>query len=118
MSGTWMCWIANASQPFSLALLRWSTSRSNARPAVRTRSTGCISPSIVRIGLIFSVAPIHARAPPMRPPRRRYSSVSTITSSFQVLALPARGGQRARQVGPLRHGVGRRHGHEAVPASR
>ena len=68
---------ANASQPSSRRCSRWATSRSNARPDVRTRSRGCISPSIVRIGLTFSVAPIHARAAPIRPPRRRNSSVST-----------------------------------------
>ena len=43
---------------------------------MRTRSTGLISPSTVRIGLIFSAPPTHACAPPTRPPRRRYSSVS------------------------------------------
>ena len=44
---------------------------------MRTRSTGTISLSTVRIGLIFSVEPIHALAAPIRPPRRRNSSVST-----------------------------------------
>ena len=47
--------------------------------AMAVRSIGFISPSIVRIGLTLSVAPIQAEAAPIRPPRRRYSSVSTIT---------------------------------------
>ena len=51
--------------------------RSKARPDVRTRSIGVISRSTVRIGLIFSAVPTHACAAPIRPPRRRYSSVST-----------------------------------------
>ena len=38
---------------------------------------GTISPSKVRIGLIFSAPPSHAWAAPMRPPRCRYSRVST-----------------------------------------
>ena len=36
---------------------------------------------MLRIGLIFSAEPTHACAAPMRPPRRRYSSVSTANSS-------------------------------------
>ena len=56
--------------------------RSNARPQVRTRSIGTISDSIARIGLIRSVEPIHAWAPPIRPPRRRNSSVSTAKRIF------------------------------------
>ena len=44
---------------------------------MRTRSTGTSSLSTVRIGLIFSVEPIQALAAPIRPPRRRNSSVST-----------------------------------------
>ena len=56
--------------------------RSNARPHVRTRSIGTISDSIARIGLILSVEPIHACAPPIRPPRRRNSSVSTANRIF------------------------------------
>ena len=43
---------------------------------MRTRSTGTISYSSERIGLIFSVPPSQAWALPMRPPRLRYSSVS------------------------------------------
>ena len=43
---------------------------------VRTRSTAVSSDSIVRIGLMSSADPIHAAALPIRPPRRRYSSVS------------------------------------------
>ena len=43
---------------------------------MRTRSTGVISFSTVRIGFTFSVDPIHALAAPMRPPRLRNSSVS------------------------------------------
>ena len=50
---------------------------------VRTRSIGRISDSIERIGLIFSVEPSHAWAPPTRPPRRRNSSVSTANQTFR-----------------------------------
>jgi hypothetical protein len=63
--------------------------RSNARPLVRTRSTGVISFSTVRIGLTFSVEPIHALAAPMRPPRRRNSSVSIANHSFSSLRAAA-----------------------------
>jgi hypothetical protein len=38
----------------------YSTIRSNARPAVRTRSTGSIVDFSERIGLIFSAPPIQA----------------------------------------------------------
>ena len=43
---------------------------------VRTRPTGAISVPKVRIGLTCSAAPSSACAAPIRPPRRRYSSVS------------------------------------------
>ncbi len=49
---------------------------------MRTRSTGVISSSRVRIGLIFSAEPIQALAPPIRPPRRRYSRVSIANHIF------------------------------------
>src|SRR5206468_1666750 len=58
--------------------------RSKARPAVRTRSTGTISYPSERIGLIFSVPPSQAWALPMRPPRLRYSSVSTQNHIFSA----------------------------------
>ena len=45
-----------------------------------------ISCSSVRIGLIFSAEPSHADAAPMRPPRRRYSSVSTANHIFSSRA--------------------------------
>jgi hypothetical protein len=54
------------------------------RPEVRTRSIGVISPSTVRIGLIFSAPPSHACAVPIRPPRRRNSSVSTANQIFAM----------------------------------
>ncbi len=44
---------------------------------MRTWQTGVTSSAKVRIGLIFRVVPIAARAAPIRPPRRRYSSVSS-----------------------------------------
>jgi hypothetical protein len=85
------------SAPDSLRSTRWSTIRCSARPAVRTRSIGMISRSIVRIGLIFSAEPTHACAAPIRPPRRRYSSVSTakrifsrVRSSRAAASAPAR----------------------------
>ena len=102
MSCAWMCWMKNTSAPSSCWLARCSTRRSNARPAVRTRSIGRISRLIERIGLIFSAEPIHACAPPIRPPRRRYSSVST--AKMIVIRSRSRradvGG--ARQVGARR----------------
>jgi hypothetical protein len=51
---------------------------------VRTRSTGVISDSRVRIGLILSVDPTHARAAPTLPPRRRNSNVSTQNHIFSA----------------------------------
>ena len=62
---------------------------------MRTRSTGVISSSRVRIGLIFRALPIQARAPPIRPPRRRYSRVSIanhIFSSSRVCSARASDG--------------------------
>ena len=59
---------------------------------MRTRSTGTISLSTVRIGLIFSVEPIQALAAPIRPPRWRNSSVSTanhILSSARAASMLA-----------------------------
>jgi hypothetical protein len=47
----------------------------------RTRFRGTTSRSIVRIGFTFSSCPAHALARPMRPPRRRNSSVSTVKSN-------------------------------------
>ena len=61
----------------------YSSSRRIALPPVRTRSIGVISLSRVRIGLIFSAEPSHAEAGPIRPPRRRYSSVSTANHIFR-----------------------------------
>ena len=81
-SGAWMCWTIQPSAPSSLHGRSRSTIRSNARREVRTRSTGVISDSTVRIGLIFSAEPSHACAPAIRPPRRRYSSVSIANHSF------------------------------------
>ena len=57
--------------------------RSIARRLVRTRSTGVISVSTVRIGLTFSVEPIQALAAPILPPRLRNSSVSITNQSFR-----------------------------------
>src|SRR3954454_6864945 len=78
-----MCWMKNVSQPWSWRSFRYSISRSNVRFDVRTRSTGRISDSIERIGLIFSVEPSHAWAPPTRPPRRRDSRVSTANQTLR-----------------------------------
>ncbi len=75
--GAWMCCTHQASAPSACSVRMYSTMRSNARPRVRTRSTGVISDSSERIGLIFRAPPSQAWAPPIRPPRRRYSSVST-----------------------------------------
>ena len=79
--------------------------RSNARREVRTRSIGVISDSTVRIGLIFSAEPSHALAPAIRPPRRRYSSVSTANHIFSS----RRAGLRvARHLGAVVPGARRR----------
>ena len=62
------------------ALAQLVSGRRPSAPAprflVRTRPTGAISVPKVRIGLIFSAEPTRAWAAPMRPPLRRYSSVS------------------------------------------
>jgi len=65
-----------------LRLRSSSTIRSKARREVRTRSTGVISDSTVRIGLIFRAEPSQAWAPAIRPPLRRYSSVSIANHIF------------------------------------
>ncbi len=82
--------------------------------AVRTRSTGCISPSIVRIGLTFNVAPIHARggADPAAAPEvlERVDH----HDDLEVLAHRPRGRDGARQVRTAGGRVGRRDRHEAV----
>ena len=76
---------------------------------MRTRSTGVISASSERIGLICSAPPSQAWALPMRPPRCRYSSVSRqnqIRSAARAsrarattasLSAPARGGRGGRE---------------------
>ena len=76
VSGSWMCWTTQAPAPAWWRSRANSTIRSNARRRVRTRSTGVISSSRVRIGLICRAEPSHACAEPIRPPLRRYSSVS------------------------------------------
>ena len=97
-AGAWMCWTIQPSAPSSLQLRSRSTIRSNARREVRTRSTGVISDSTVRIGLIFSAEPSHAWAPAIRPPRRRYSSVSIANHSFSsARARRARSRDRRRR---------------------
>ena len=77
---------------------------------VRTRSIGVISLSSVRIGLIFSAEPSHADAAPIRPPRRRYSSVSTANHIFRS----ARASLRSRSTTSSRRRAGLR---GARPAS-
>ena len=59
------------------------------RDEVRTRSTGVISFSTVRIGFTRRVEPIHALAAPMRPPRLRNSSVSIANQSRSSLRASA-----------------------------
>ena len=80
----------------------------NARALVRTRSIGVISLSSVRIGLILSAVPSQADAAPIRPPRRRYSSVSTANHILHVVARsPARARpprRRRRRAAPARRG--------------
>ena len=84
-SGALMCCADHAATPESAAARAYSRSRSNMRDEVRTRSTGVISFSTVRIGLTRSVEPIQALAAPMRPPRFRNSSVSIANQSFSSL---------------------------------
>ena len=71
--------------------------RAGSRPSARRPGPGCararsgvISSSSVRIGLIFSAPPSQACAAPMRPPRRRYSSVSTANQIFSASRRLAR----------------------------
>ncbi len=55
-----------------------SSSRAIARDAVRTFSSGSIRPPArCSSGFTASAEPSSARAAPIRPPRRRYSRVST-----------------------------------------
>src|SRR5215218_6077730 len=56
-----MCCADQASAPDSAHPRAYSTRRSNIRLEVRTRSTGVISFSTVRIGFTFSVEPLPAR---------------------------------------------------------
>ena len=61
-----------------------ASSRASALAWVRTRSSGTTTPSVsVRIGLTASADPIRAAAAPTRPPRLRYSSVSTYSSAVE-----------------------------------
>ena len=71
---------------------------------MRTRSTGVISSSRVRIGLIFRALPIQARAPPMRPPRRRYSRVSIANHIFRSLRVSSAWAMAAGRVGAVQGG--------------
>ena len=73
--------------------------RTKARLAVRTFSTGSMCPSLrARIGLIASAEPSKADADPIRPPRRRYSSVSTQNTRKDFVA---RDRATAAHVSPL-----------------
>ena len=82
-SGAWTCWTTHPSPPSACSCSMYSSRRRIAFAPVRTRSIGVISLSRVRIGLIFSAEPSQAEAGPMRPPRRRYSSVSTANHIFR-----------------------------------
>jgi hypothetical protein len=84
-----MCCADHASAPDSAHERAYSTSRSKARDEVRTRSTGVISFSTVRIGFTRSVEPIQALAAPIRPPRFRNSSVSMANQSRSSLRASA-----------------------------
>ena len=76
--------------------------RSKARRRVRTRSTGLISSSSVRIGLICSAEPSHACAEPIRPPLRRYSRVSIENHIFSVSRERAARSTASAPVAPPR----------------
>ena len=94
-----------------------STIRSNARREVRTRSIGVISDSTVRIGLIFSAEPSQAWAPAIRPPRRRYSSVSIANHIFSCArASRARCGHGGAVGSVARRRGGREH-HQTLAAA-
>ena len=97
-----MCWTKNASEPSSRRACRYSTRRSKARPEVRTRSIGRTSDSIERIGLILSVEPSHAWAPPTRPPRRRNSSVSTANQTLSSRRSASAAAAASAAVAPAR----------------
>ena len=94
-----------------------STIRSNARREVRTRSIGVISDSTVRIGLIFSADPSHAWAPAIRPPRRRYSSVSIANHIFSADARLARMLDHLGAAGADARGRGGRQDHQPLAAA-
>ena len=96
-----MCWTTQASAPVLVALA--ARSRPGARTPgarVRTRSTGVTSSSRVRIGLICSADPSSACAAPIRPPLRRYSSVSTANHSFSVSRACSAGAERLAPEAP------------------
>jgi hypothetical protein len=78
-SCAYVCWTNHRSAPTARRCRISSTNRSTARLRVRTRSTTLNPNSPIKIGLRSSADPSHAAAPPIRPPRLRYSSVSTTT---------------------------------------
>ena len=84
---------------------------------MRTRSTGVISFWTVRIGLTRSVEPIQALAAPMRPPRRRNSSVSMANHRLQLAARRGAGARRSRRPAQARRRRVRRREHEQPEAA-
>ena len=86
---------------------RTRSAGARARALVRTRSIGVISWSIVRIGLIFSAMPSHAEAAPIRPPRRRYSSVSTANHIFRSARAASARRSTSSTSAPERGGLAR-----------
>ncbi len=64
--------------------------RAKALLRVRGRSTGTTAPSLSEmIGLTLSILPSSALAPPMRPPRLTYSSVSSTARIVYAQVHPA-----------------------------
>ena len=99
-SCAYACWTNHRSAPTARRCRISSTNRSTARLRVRTRSTALNSDSTIKIGLRSSADPSHAAAPPIRPPRRRYSRVSRRNHCSDLLARPARRLDHPRGVFP------------------
>ena len=100
-----MCWTTQARRRRALRSRANSTMRSNARRRVRTRSTGVISSSSVRIGLICSAEPSHACAEPIRPPAQVLQGVDREPISASRSRLDRL--QRVLGAEPLGRGAGR-----------
>ena len=81
----------------------------NALRLPRTRLIGTISPpAMVRIGFTWSSSPAHACARPIRPPRARNSSVSTVNTSPNSCLNASTSPRSPRRSSPARAGAAQR----------